>query len=505
MPHTMEEVFLNKVAANGGDCFEFDNEDDLVSAINDKCRMIGLGDETRFVIRDDQGAPRFLRRNDAQTELAQYQLVHEVEKGEGTKIVFRPGFDIWLKSADRTPKHERRIFNPNTDEVGPNDLNMWTGFAVDPAEGDWSLLRDHVRENICNGNEEHFRYFMGWMAQLFQEPGHKIGVAVVLRGKKGVGKSMLSDCIRRIIGPRHAMVADKKEQWTGRFTKQLEQRIFLACEEALFAGSHEQDSAMKNLITQEDFSYEAKGRDIDTGKNFTRVFVTSNEDWIVPATPGERRFFVLDVGDKHVKESKYFAAIDQQMREGGAAAMLHDLLKVDYSEIDLRNPPATDALSEQIEIGLKAPLAWLASVLSEGQFSFLSETHSAIDWVDEPTSEEDEKAHKAKRYVLKAEVFASYRDFVPGYRERPTTPAAVGKFLAKHVPGIEGVKKRVFGVLTPHYYLPWLTDARNGFQKANPGLTFAKPDKSEHDEAETASVMTESSSTVIDMQRRRRY
>ena len=534
MTDTMRKAFLNQVATHGNG-FEFSNEFDLVRALNKICRMIALGDETRFVMRDDRGAPRFLKLHDAKSELAQYQLVFEKkkkapkgeqaapeteqtdapeiapgtpeaeqkaaskdEKKDAPEPVYVPAFAIWLKSADRTPKYERRIFNPNTDEVGPNDLNLWTGFAVDPAPGDWSLLRDHIRENVCNGNEEHFRYLMGWLAQLFQDPGRKIGVAVVLRGKKGVGKSKLSDCIRDMIGPRHAMVADRKEQWTGRFTKQLEQRIFLGCEEALFAGSHEQDSAIKNLITQEDFSYEGKFKDVDPGKNFTRVFITSNEEWTVPATSGERRFFVLDVGDKHAKETKYFAAIDQQMREGGSAAMLHDLLEFDYSEIDLRNPPVTDALNDQIEIGLKAPLAWLASALSDGHFPFFGDMHNGVEWADEPEKEPknkaEEDAQEEKRYVLKSDVFASYRGFVPGYRDRPTTPAAVGKFLAKQVPGIEGVKKRVFGTLTPHYRLPLLTDARKAFLMANPGLTLAGPDRVIDEEDE------ESSSNVTDLE-----
>jgi hypothetical protein len=490
----------------------FDSEEELVDAINKKCQMISLGDETRFVIRNDKGVPRLLRRRDAETELAQYQFVYEVEKKDGTvKVESRAGFGIWLKSADRV-KYEGQIFQPwygSNEEPDPLYLNMWTGYAVEPKEGDWSLMRDHVRDNICNGNADHFNYMMAWLAQLFQHPEEKIGVAVVVRGKKGAGKSILAKWIRNIIGVRHAMVAGKKDQWTGRFTGQLRYRIFLACEEALFAGSHEQDSSIKHLITEDDFSYESKGKEIDSGPNFTCVMLLSNEDWAVPATPGERRFFVTDVSDTHVKDTAYFGAITKEMKNGGAAAMLYDLLRHDYSAIDLRNPPETDALRDQIETGLPANLAWLASALTEGQFPFHDRTRQPVAWPDKPTSATKDEA----LFVLKSDVQDSYRDFVPGRRDRPVTDSAVGKFLAKHIPGVEGIRKRVraydkgVGILTPHYRLPWLSDARAAFLKANPGMTLAAPDKVE-DEMNTPEAEQECSSPVTPLaqyRRRARY
>jgi hypothetical protein len=41
---------------------------------------------------------------------------------------------------------------------------------------------------LCSGNEEHFQYFILWLASLVQKPNEKLEVAIVLQGDKGAGK-----------------------------------------------------------------------------------------------------------------------------------------------------------------------------------------------------------------------------------------------------------------------------------------------------------------------------
>ena len=49
-----------------------------------------------------------------------------------------------------------------------------------------------------------------------------------------------------------------------------------------------------------------------TADNYTRVLITSNQGWVVPATFDERRFFVLDVSPEHMQDTEYFAALRDQ-------------------------------------------------------------------------------------------------------------------------------------------------------------------------------------------------
>ena len=48
------------------------------------------------------------------------------------------------------------------------------------------LYLDHVRENVCAGDEERYEWMMAWMAQAVQHPAERPGTAVVLRGEQAV-------------------------------------------------------------------------------------------------------------------------------------------------------------------------------------------------------------------------------------------------------------------------------------------------------------------------------
>ena len=74
-------------------------------------------------------------------------------------------------------------------------LNLWRGFSVEPKDGDWGLLRTHVWENICKGQQHLFDYLIRWAAKMVQNPDEPGRVAVVLRGKRGVGKGVFAQAL----------------------------------------------------------------------------------------------------------------------------------------------------------------------------------------------------------------------------------------------------------------------------------------------------------------------
>jgi hypothetical protein len=108
---------------------------------------------------------------------------------------------------------------------GPDVLNLWEGFSVEPRPGDWSLLRDHVRTIICDGHEDNFQYLMGWMARMVQFPAEQGEVAVVMKGGEGTGRGFLAKAA--ISNTRHLI---------GNFNAHLRDAILLFADEAFFAG-----------------------------------------------------------------------------------------------------------------------------------------------------------------------------------------------------------------------------------------------------------------------------
>ncbi len=107
---------------------------------------------------------------------------------------------------------------------------------------------------------------------------------------------------------------------------------------------------LKGLITEPSIPIEMKGKDVFTVSNFSRIIISSNNDWVVPAGAEERRFCVIEPGDSMMQNSNYFKSINEELNNGGYEAMLYDLQNIDLEGIDLRRFPKTNALSIQKSI-----------------------------------------------------------------------------------------------------------------------------------------------------------
>ena len=81
------------------------------------------------------------------------------------------------------------VFEPGRPlEIQGDMLNMFRGLAIDPALGNWSLMRSHILDVLCAGRQEIFDYLIRWMAWSVQNLDQPIGVAVALLGDQGAGK-----------------------------------------------------------------------------------------------------------------------------------------------------------------------------------------------------------------------------------------------------------------------------------------------------------------------------
>lgn len=235
------------------------------------------------------------------------------------------------------------VFNPKSTPEGY--YNIWKGFAVKPKEGDCSLYLKHIEENIANGDRSVNDYIIGWMAQVVQHPDELIGVAIVMRGSMGVGKGVFVEQLGKLFG-RHYMLLNDSNQLVGKFNGHMKDKCLLFADEAFWAGDKAAEGKLKSMITEPTITIEMKGKDAYTVKNNLHMIFATNNEWAAPAGPSERRFFVIDVGDKHKQDHAYFRAIVEQMENGGSEALLFYLQHYDISETDLRKFPKTTALRE---------------------------------------------------------------------------------------------------------------------------------------------------------------
>jgi hypothetical protein len=382
--------------------------------INENWAIVRIGNKTRYLHLSVEGDVELYDSKSVSDWFSNWFYYTVTQQGTRTDLIF----PAWCRWQYRRQYRGVR-FCPEPQGAPEGVFNTYFGYSVEPKRGSWKRLLAHIYRNICRRNPIHFRFFVAWLAQLVQSPHIKPGTNIVLKGREGVGKSKVGEWIKELFD-RNAIVVSEAERITGRFNGHLENKLFMMAEEAFWAGDKAAEGKLKDLATGTHMSYERKGLDAYEGKNYTRIMIASNEDWIVPASSGGRRWFVLEVGDEHQKDFGYFAAIDAEMRNGGLEAMLYDLLQTDLPQtVQVRDAPVTPWLVEQRQHSYSNKHRWWRGVLQEGGFR----DNGADTFV--PLNLHAETA------VRREDTFSSAKPYFAGPRGVDPTPGDVGQFISK--------------------------------------------------------------------------
>lgn len=290
--------------------------------------------------------------------------------------IYAPLGKWWLGHASRR-QFRSLMFAPGREVEGV--YNMWRGFAVEPRAGDkHHKWMKHLETDICANNPVLFNYLIDWMARAVQHPDTPGEVAVVLRGRKGTGKSIFAKTFGALFGRHYWAVSDAKHI-VGNFNAHLRDCVVLFGDEAFWAGDKKHESVLKTLITEETIVVERKGIDAEAASNYVHLIMASNSQWVVPASYDERRFLVLDVSADHIQDTAYFGAIrddlDDNNREG-LSNLLHELQVRDLSNFDVRHVPKTDALIDQKIHSMESLEEWWFRKLEDG---VLAPSHAGWD------------------------------------------------------------------------------------------------------------------------------
>jgi hypothetical protein len=287
-----------------------------------------------------------------------------VGRSEDGKPIEKAAGNFWIDHPQRR-QYETIVFVPGK-EVD-QAYNLWRGFACDALPGDKHLsFIEHVKNNVCSGNEEYWKYLLGWCARLVQSPDGPGEVAVVLRGKRGTGKGFFAKVLGQLLGRHFLQVSDSKHL-VGSFNAHLRDTVLLFGDEAFFAGDKRHESVLKTLVTEDHLLIEGKGVDAEAGPNYVHLVLASNEDWVVPAGLDERRFFALDMGDNHKQDFAYFQAIQDDLDSGGLQNLLNFLMTYDLSSYEVRQVPQTKALYDQKMFSLSHEVQWWFNKIQEGR------------------------------------------------------------------------------------------------------------------------------------------
>jgi hypothetical protein len=281
------------------------------------------------------------------------------------------------------------IFEPDS-KRGERDeyLNLWSGWGMEPdttRKGSWKYMRELISDILADGNEVLDSYIMNWLALMFQKPSFVPGTALVFRGGQGVGKGTLGNALCKMIGT-HAMAIGNSEHMTGRFNSHFRNCLFLFADEATSPYDRSGEARLRHLITEPTIGIERKGVDLLHARNMLHVAMASNEQWIIPAGPDERRFVVNDVNKKWQRKQDKWDALHAELEangNGGYRTMMADLMMHEIpDDWNVRDIPITKALTDQKVYSMKPLRKFWHDLLDKQSIDFATPADS--NWAAGP-------------------------------------------------------------------------------------------------------------------------
>lgn len=316
--------------------------DDPVSGINRDYFAATEGGRVTYYREEADGSVTPMNAEAFGFELATRKVEIEDAKGNTRSV---PAVDIWRASPRRRFCPRGFVLDPTfTRDEGR--YNLWRGFGVPEAPGDWSLIRRHVEDVLADGDTALADYIIRWTAWKLQNPGAVPRVALAFRGEEGIGKGFWGNGLVRIFG-HHGLRVHNMNGVSGRFNAHMRHLCYLFADEVAVV-DEEGEGALKGIITEPTLPIEGKGKDIIQAENHLAVSMASNRKWMVPAGIGARRFALFDVSAGRKGDAAYFSALFGQAEAGGWSAMLHDLRRLDLGKWHPEaHRPSTEALRDQ--------------------------------------------------------------------------------------------------------------------------------------------------------------
>lgn len=420
-------------------------EDNIVNDFNQRHAIIHI-DQT-FILTEKVNT---LGEADFSLESRQsFKTYYEDEVITCIDGIERSKAEIWLKSPQRR-KYQGLIFDPCITGSTQNCYNLWKGFTKQPQQGSCEKYWAHVKDNICNGDEETYQYVRKWLAYIFQQP-QIIHTALVLSGSQGVGKNSFVEPLGVLFGPHYAPLSSISEL-VSNFNYHLKNAVLIHANEALWGGNKKDIGTIKTMITDEFCLIEGKGKDRIRVRNFKHVILSSNEDWPVHLDADDRRFLVLKISEAHKEDHEYFKVIQNELENGGYEALLFDLLNEDITNFEPRRFPSNSNAFHIKMRSADSSYRYIFETLSEEGFKICNLAPNEVPaW---------------QTSISKNDLYSNYAEWCRESGETPQTKEQFGKAVNKLIVSVETVRPAAGKSRSRYFKFPSLRQCRKDFAKA---------------------------------------
>ena len=326
--------------------------DSFISNMNLEC-MFHTKSQDIIIIQNDY----YFRAKKPNAKDYYSKFTFTVKDADGEDIDINP-FSKWINNIDRRDISDI-IFDPSGKEYH-SKYNIWKGYKYNnTGEYDKDNIKqfvEHIKNIICNNNEELAEYVIKWFAQIIQTPHKKTGVGMVWRSEaEGVGKNIILNLIKNIIGNEYYYSTSNLEHLIGMFNADAEAKILINMNECLWGGDKKKEGRLKEFITEDTLTINQKSVKTYNINNFANVCITTNSDWIIGINKNDRRWQMIECSETKHDSNYYHSLVNTNLQD-----LTNYFHSIDLTGFDTRNTIKTKLHNEQVELNMDtAELFWL--------------------------------------------------------------------------------------------------------------------------------------------------
>lgn len=237
------------------------------------------------------------------------------------------------------------IWRPTLNYSG-RELNLWTGFLAERRPSDWTYdeekvkpILSFIKEIICDGDEENFKWLLSWFHHCFTKPEEKTGICLILYSRtQGTGKGTLTNfLINHVYGREIADEVAGLSKVVQQFNTVRTRKCLLCPDEtsALKGDFHAVFDNLKNAITSDKALIEHKHANVSYSvDDFTNFIISTNNLHSVKIESTDRRFMIFHVNPDRVNEHDYYRELRKKhLTEDGARHFFQYISNLEEEEV----------------------------------------------------------------------------------------------------------------------------------------------------------------------------
>jgi hypothetical protein len=316
--------------------------------------------ELTWINEIDGGRTRFVRIEHLSNLYADQRA--NVGTAEKPKMVTLD--KIWFTSDGRATYRNIGYWGPK-ETVPAGHLNLWSGFAIEPREGEWKQLEWFLLNIASSGDAKIYERLLKAIAWKFQNPTLAPEVAIVMLGPQGTGKGTFAHMFELTFGRGHYLQITEVAQATALYNGYMLGRFVMFFDEVFFGHDPRAKGKIKGMTTEPTILIHPKYVNPFPVRNAILFLYASNETAALPIDIDDRRDTVLRFSTRHKDDKVYFAGLRKAMKDGEMNAFLHHCLQMDLTEYEneRRQPILTAARNELAIITSNPAHAFLLELL----------------------------------------------------------------------------------------------------------------------------------------------